>query len=298
MWPVLFLGTILRPTRLQCATSIMKGEFAMTKTFLTAVSALAIMAAIPAFAETDTPAKPGSKAAADQSTGNLGQDVENAWEDIKEDTSEAYEDIKASLISDDKNAAISTVTINEKMTAEGMIGQPVYNASGNRVAKIKDIILDKNGNAVLVVLADGDFTGLGKTVAFDYDIITRRSADGDVIAPLTEEMIDKAASFSYDQKERSGTVKVIPTDGYSVAELLDGSLIDAKGEKVGDVENISISNGEAGRIIVGFDKVMGLGGEKAALDYDAVNVVRRDDQTQFMLSANQAAKFETFKNRL
>ncbi len=289
----------------------------MNKTLLTAVSTFAIMAAGPAMADTQTKAGASvdTKVEAERTKGQndmpevTGEEIEQGWEDTKDAVSDtakdisdatekAYEDIKAAFISDDKNADISTVTINERMTAEAMIGQPVYNANGERVAKVKDIVLNRNGEAMMVVLADGDFTGLGKNVAYDYNIITRRSPDGDVIAPLTEAMIDNAASFSYDRDDYSETVKVIPSNGYSMTELLDGTLIDASGEKVGDVENISIRNGKAERIIVGFDKVLGLGGEKAALDYSALQVIRQDNELNFKLSANQAAKFETFKSQM
>lgn len=289
----------------------------MNKSLLTAVSAFAIMAAAPAMA--DTKVKAGASVDAEMETERTegqsdipevtGEEIKQGWEDTKDAVSDtakdisdatgkAYDDIKATFLSDDENADITSVTINEKMTAEGMIGQPVYNASGERVAKIHDIILDSNGDAKMVILADGDFTGLGKNVAFDYDVITQRSAEGDIVAPLTEEMIDAAAAFSYDPDDYSETVRIIPQNGYSVAELLDGDLVDTQGKKVGDVENISIRNGEADRIIVGFDKLLGLGGEKAALNYDAVDLVSKENKTHFKLSANQALKFETFKKQL
>jgi sporulation protein YlmC with PRC-barrel domain len=295
-----------------------------TKKFLTAVSVIALMGAAPALADNtmndNVNAKPGSEAAAEQSTGSLERDAENAWKDIKHDTKEAYKnvkegtkeaysdvkegtkeayrDIKATYVSENEtNGNYPTVTIDERMTSEGMIGQPVYNQQGQSVATIKDIILDSDGEAVMVVVADGEFIGLGKTAAFDYGSIARVNADGDIIMPLTEEMIDNAAEFSYDRRGNSNNVRVIPSNGYSVSELLDGQLIDENKKTIAQIDNISFRNGQADQIIVGFNKILGMGGEKAALDFGSTDLVRdrNDNGYDFQLNDRETAQFESYK---
>ncbi len=226
---------------------------------------------------------------------NTKDAVSDAAEDVSDATKKAYENTKEALNGDD-SPEFETVSVDTRMTANGMIGKPVYNQNGERVAKVQDIILDRDGNAMMVVMGDGDFTGLGKTVAFDYSVIANRSADGDVIAALTEDMIDTAASFSYDREDYSDTVKVIPSNGYSVAELLDGELVNPQGETLAEVDNISLRNGEADRLIVGFGRVLGMGGDTAALDYDDANIVRQDNALNFELTADAAAQFERFKS--
>src|SRR5690606_21366590 len=111
----------------------------------------------------------------------------------------AYQNVKAALISED--AEVKPVTFSTRVTAAGMIGQPVYNHKGDRVAQVNDIILDKDGNAKMVILSDAGFFKMGKLVAFDYSLISQRSKDGDVIMPLTETTIYKAQNFSYDPRE-------------------------------------------------------------------------------------------------
>lgn len=267
----------------------------MKNIILTSISAMALMAAMPAFADTNQPAEPGSKAAVNQSTGSVKKDAKNAWEDIKDDTSKAYEDIKASLIDGSKNGSYKTVMIDPHMTAAGMIGKPVYNAKGERVAMVKDIILDNSGKAMMVVVSDGSFIGLGKKAAFDYSAITRINGDGDVIMPLTEEMISNAAEFSYDTKEHGDNVRVIPSNGYSVAELLDAQLVNQNKETVAQVDNITFKNGRADQLILGFDKILGFGGEKAAMTYMDAKLIKDGGGYDFQLSSNQAAQFENYK---
>jgi sporulation protein YlmC with PRC-barrel domain len=271
-----------------------EGRFTSMKTqILLAVSMIALTAANPAFADTQTAENP---AAQQKTSGSLKKDVEHAWEDIKSDTAHAFENIEATFIGGDEKAEIKPVTIDSRITASGMIGQPVMNSNQERVGTFKDVILDKDGKAVMAIVADGEFPGIdAKLVAFDYNIIARQNKNGDVIMPLTESAIDNAAEFSYDAKGRNENVRVMPANGYSVSKLLDADLLDQKKETVAQVDNISFKNGYADQIIIVFDQILGLGGEKAVLDYRDAQLTRTGDKLNFQLSANQAKQFEIYK---
>lgn len=265
----------------------------MKTQILLAVSMIALTAANPAFADTQTAENP---AAQQKTSGSLKKDVEHAWEDIKSDTAHAFENIEATFIGGDEKAEIKPVTIDSRITASGMIGQPVMNSNQERVGTFKDVILDKDGKAVMAIVADGEFPGIdAKLVAFDYNIIARQNKNGDVIMPLTESSIDNAAEFSYDAKGRNENVRVMPANGYSVSKLLDADLLDQKKETVAQVDNISFKNGYADQIIIVFDQILGLGGEKAVLDYRDAQLTRTGDKLNFQLSANQAKQFEIYK---
>lgn len=281
--------------------------------FLTAVSCVALMAAAPAFADTndETTTNAQTQIEAEQRTSSQDdmphmteEDVKEGWNDAKqgakegwnntkEAVKEGYQNVKATLVNEDSD---DKILIKERVTASGILGKPVYNTDGERVAKVKDIILDDRGQATMVILADGDFTGLGKLAAFDYTVLTERTPEGDMIVALTEEMIDQAASFSYDTADARGDVKVIPQNGYSVAELLDAKLVGANGEELADIDNISFKNGSADRLIVGFNEIFNMGGDKAALDYEEATLVRdADKKVNFELSSSETRAFETYK---
>lgn len=275
---------------------------------LIAASALAIMAGSPALAETNTNAE-------NTNSPSVSQDVKREWKNVKEDAAQAadktaaaaedaYESIKATVIGEDapKAGSPNTVTIDSRMTASGMIGQPVLNHRNEKIATVKDIILDANGNATTVVLADGGFLGIGtKLAAFDYGLVSRRSADGDVIMPISEETLKKVAPFSYDAKdaEKDKAVRIMQPNSISTAKLLDGQILDPDKNNVAEIDNISFRDGSANQIIVAFDQTLGLGGKRAAMNFDSVQVVREDanDRTDVdvQLSAQQAANFENFK---
>lgn len=264
-----------------------------TKT-LASISVIALMAAMPAVANEAAVTKKDTRV--ERSSGDMSEDAKQAWKDIKEDTSEAYEEIKATLIGEESGSEQASLVIDSRKTATGLIGKPVYNERGESVAKVTDIILDESGKATMVVVADGEFIGMGKKAAFDYGAITRVEVDGDVVMPLTEEMISNAASFSYDAADAGdANVRVIPANAISVAELLDGQVLNTKNEAVADIDNISLKNGRADKVIVSFDKVLGLGGQRAAMNFSDAKIIRDGDDLDFQLTANQANQFETYR---
>ena len=192
---------------------------------------------------------------------------------------------------------IKDITIDRRTTAAGMIGQPVYNASNERVAMVKDIILNHHGDAVMVILADGEWTGLGKLTAFDYSVITQTNAQGDLIAPISEETIDHAASFSYDRNNNdSKSVKVIPENGYSVSELLDSQLLDTANNRIADIDNISFKNGHAENLVVSFGQTLGLGGSQAVIGYNDPSLIMHNGKPYFQLNEEKAKQFEIYKD--
>lgn len=213
---------------------------------------------------------------------------------------DGYQHIRGALI-DGKatnNTAkdFSYITIDSRNTVAGMIGKDVRNGSGEAVAKIEDIIFDRKGEAMLVVVANGGFMGLGeKKAAFEYDVITSQNAEGDVITPLTEVSLKNAAEFSYEAKAEKN-VRVIPAGGYSAAKLVKANILDNNGDSVATVRDIAVSGGKASRVIVSFNDVMGMGGENAVLFFDQLKLTQKDGEPQFQLSAAQSLEFDRFKS--
>lgn len=272
----------------------------MRNTFLATASIIALigfMGAIPSLAENGDVQTPLDTKAEASTSGNIAKDAKIALKDMKSDTAEAYEDIKAMLMGKEKADKNIPVTINSRTTAKGMIGQHVYNEKNESVAKVTDIIVGKDGKAMMIVVSES-LLGMGAKAAFDYSAITRVEDDGDVIMSVTNQIIDNAASFSYDKSERGEKMRVIPDNGYSVAKLLDGKLVNQKKEPVADIENIAFKSGTANQIIVGFDKTLGMGGEKAVFDFSDAKIIRDDKTVDFQLSTEKAAQFETYKQAL
>lgn len=273
---------------------------------LATVSVLALLAVSPAIAEdvkTDS-----------TTTKTIQQNIKKGWENTKEAVSEAasdvdtasrdaYEEVKYTFFGNEVPDSGVVITVNPQATARGMLGGPVVNTKGERIGTLRDIILDNGGQAVIAVVSDARFIDVGaKEAAFDYALVMRQNQNGDIVMPLTEEVIENARSFSYEAATGENIVTP-PADGYSVEELMDAEILNDNGNTVAHVDNIVFRNGRADNLIVGFDKVLGMGGEKAALAFADVRAVREvdddsddyGDDVDFQLTAAQSARFETFK---
>lgn len=225
------------------------------------------------------------------------RDAANATADAIEDT---YKQAKQAVQSDadSTTAEVEAMNINNKVTAEMMMGQPVLNVTGERVAKVHDIILDNAGTAEYVILADGDYTGLGKLVAYSFDTLGARNADGEFMSPLTEEMIAEAQSFSYNPEIwMSGEGQKLPMDLYSASEIMDAELSGANGDILASVNDIIMDENIATHLILSYDDFYGLGGKKVTMPfYEADMNKNSNSEIEFTLSEPETADFKTFKN--
>lgn len=171
-----------------------------------------------------------------------------------------------------------TSTIRRSVTAEGMIDQKILTPEGRQIAEIEDIILTKDGKASKVIVSDGGLLGIGdKLAAFDYDRVITQRKDGKVIMALSQNMIDRAAEFSYDSDDYM-KANVIPAGSISVDDLLDGEVFNHRGDKVASIENLSLDGGKADRLIVAVNKKLGMGGDLAALKFDTLNISQDSDR--------------------
>lgn len=243
----------------------LRKEKVMYKIFTT-VSVIAIMGATSAFAQ-----------------------------DVTDAPKEAYKNIKSFVFGKDpEKLEVTNLTIDPRATASHVIGKPIYN-NEERVGTVKDIILDNNGKAVMVVVADGEIFGLGKLVAFEYSDMVKVNNNDNVMMTLTEDVIDQAAEFSYEQNNSGSKVRVIPSNGYSLNALLDGELTDIQGKTLAQIDDVSLKDGKADHLILGFDKILGIGGEKVAIKYDPSHVVMDDNEYDFQLTSAENVQFNNYK---
>lgn len=204
-------------------------------------------------------------------------------------------EIKAFYMGKASGNPFEPILIRRDMTANGLIGEAIINSQGTKIATVKDIIVDRSGKAILVVVSDHGFLGIGsKVAAFDYSRVVTQNPEGKVMMALSQDMVDNAADFSYDQKDWA-KAKVIPANSLSVNALLKGDVFDNNGKKVADVANVYFRNSEVTQIIVGFNRKLGMGGNLAALNFDDLQMLRKNKTIDFKLTASQSAQFENFR---
>jgi sporulation protein YlmC with PRC-barrel domain len=259
---------------------------------MTAFSVLALMLSLPDYATTAF-ARTAVGSAPTSVLGSVKSGLSKA-DEVMRDTAD---DIKAFFIGRDveSKVALEPVTIHRNLTAHGLLGKAVVNANGDRVATVEDIIINKNGKAAKIVVSDRGFLGIGgKVAAFDYNKVLAQHPDGKIVMTLTQDMIDHAANYSYEQKDWT-QAKVIPMGSTSVNDLLAGDVWDNNGKKVADIDNVYIRTASASQIIAAFNKVLGMGGDLAALDYDDSQIIRTNKGIHFKLTPSQSIRFKDSK---
>lgn len=211
---------------------------------------------------------------------------------------ELGDNVEYTLFGKEKDGVASSIQANA--TAQGMLNQPVNNMANERVGTLRDIIIDSKGAAQLAVVSDTRIPGIGKEAAFEYSMVMRQNANGDVVMPISEDRIKSARSFSYDQDEvgEDADVRTIPAGGYSIDKLLSANVVNAQGDKVASVENVTFRNGKVDAVIIGYDKTLGMGGKKAALRFSEVKMnAKGDGDAELQLTTQQASQLETLKDR-
>jgi sporulation protein YlmC with PRC-barrel domain len=87
--------------------------------------------------------------------------------------------------------------------ANNYIGQPVVNASGEKIGDVNDLLFDRSGKISTVVIGVGGFLGMGeKNVAMGFESLTYTDKDGArvITIPLTKEALLAAPTFVYTEK--------------------------------------------------------------------------------------------------
>lgn len=270
----------------------------MTKTTLLGASILAILAALPAYAETAVKANTSAEAKTENALDKTGDALSRAAARTEEAVENAYSDVKAYFSDEDDLEVTSSINIAQSNTAQALLGTGVQNAEGKTIGKIHDVIVDAEGDAEMVVIEDNGMLGLGtKLAAFDYDVIEGFNKDRDVVVKLTEQSIKSAVPFDYEvSADADAKTTTIPQGNYSLSKILDADVVAPDGKKVADVETVSFDEDDIDYIVVAFDQILGMGGNKAALNMEALNLVEKDGKYAFQLSSQQTAQFENYKS--
>jgi len=248
----------------------------MKKNLLATSMTLALLAALPAMAATDSSAP------------TVGERVDSGIESTKKAADRVAEKIR-DLMSDTN----ATVEVGVDSSAHTLIGQKVSNIRGETIGKVEDVLVDANGNATQVVLANGGLMGIGaKLVALDYSLLYTRNNNSEVMIPLSDETIKSLIPFTYDKSEASAVLHTMGANQMSAKAILAGNLLDSKGRTIASIDDVTLNAGRMEYLIVSYGTTMGMGGHKAALAYPQAQGIVRDGAVDFKLSDVLSARFD------
>lgn len=98
--------------------------------------------------------------------------------------------------------------------ATRLSGRDVYNAAGQSIGNLNDILIDQDGNVVAVIVGVGGFLGLGqKDVAVDFEFVKASGGfSGErLVMGMTEEELRNAPAF--ERLERGARTAETPAAG-------------------------------------------------------------------------------------
>jgi sporulation protein YlmC with PRC-barrel domain len=92
----------------------------------------------------------------------------------------------------------------DEVRADTLIGMDVYNPEGDKVGKVKDILLDESGQVKGVVLSVGGVLGLGaKSVGLNWSEVDVQPDNEMVKIQYTKEQLEAAPDFKTQETQRA-----------------------------------------------------------------------------------------------
>ena len=111
------------------------------------------------------------------------------------------------------SAQFLTKQASDDWLASNLIGQSVYNAQDENIGDINDLVTDRNGKIVAVLIGSGGFLGLGeKDVAVRFEDLKLARDENDsikIVADLNKETLASAPDYETlsEQKLTVGSTK-------------------------------------------------------------------------------------------
>jgi len=199
-----------------------------------------------------------------------------------------------------------------------IMGTAVYDSTADdatKIGNVKDIVLDKDGKARLVVIGVGGFLGVGeKNVAYDFSKLEWINKKGDrwLVAKTTKEELQAQPNFdtkTYDtasapttaqptadgqtvpaKTDKTATASIdksslteMPSDKISAANLIGTNVYGADDAKVGDIGDVILTGDKkVDTIIVDVGGFLGIGKKEVAIGMENLKVMTDKNGNRYL----------------
>lgn len=185
------------------------------------------------------------------------------------------------------------------LQATKIIDAVVKNDRGNEIGEVDDLIMSRNGNIKKVILSVGGFLKIGEKLVAVLFRSLKVNDKGSIIYNITKEQLERHPKFTYKEElfyedyYSSYRYPSAPAPGASiqreyapweweyfpvrlqVSAVLDRTVIDNRGEELGDIDDLIINQqGKVEKIVlaVGGFKFMEIGEKLVALPFRPLKI--------------------------
>ena len=172
------------------------------------MSSVAALAALPVWAQESQPLEPTPLPAPAEQIEPMGPAdpaapaQTGAQQEVP--SSGAVGEIAPEVVTPPQAEAIIPAQAADEVGADSLIGMNVYNANGDKVGQVKDILFNEGGQATGVVLSVGGVLGLGaKSVGLNWSEVDVRPDSEMVKVNYSKEQLEAAPDFMTQEAQQA-----------------------------------------------------------------------------------------------
>ena len=180
--------------------------------------------------------------------------------------------------------------IHKSQTTEYLLGQEVFDNTGEKIATIHDIIVDSKGNIQSLVLSNNSLLSMND----EYTYMPIKNIT--VTKGKTHLLISKT---EFSQLKKFDESSVVPKGYMSIANLDKASIYTNQGKQVAQVDGFTVNrDGTVSNVIAQFNTTFGFGGDKAIIPVDNVMLQKANNEAKIMMNESQTGEFMELKEKL
>lgn len=190
------------------------------------------------------------------------------------------------------------------ITAKNFMDMNVVDQTGKKIGKIDDLILSTKEKVAYAIISVGGLLGVGdKSVSVPFQDMEIRKAKKEAVIKLSKQQLEKMPEFKLESvADRNYQAEdVSPTSGtedygINAKKLFDIDIIDKNGKKVGEVDDLLLS--QDGKVIYGIVDVggmLGMGEKSVAVPFHHLVANRTEERILLNATKDQLEKAPEFK---
>ncbi len=183
------------------------------------------------------------------------------------------------------------------INAKKLIGTNIVSRDGKKLGEIDDLILSGKDKVAHVIASVGGVLGIGdKSVAIPFRDINIRQDEA--VTNLSEQQLKQAPEFKVDDSagNQSGQNRI--DYDINAKKLFDFDVVDRGGKKLGDINDLVLSQDDkVAYALVSVGGLLGIGEKLVAVPYANLQLNKADEKVLLNVTKEQLEQAPAFRLR-